>query len=156
MSNNITYQIETLDNILEEMKPILLLHWEEVALYKDKIPLDPDYDEYLHLNEIGMLRVATARDGDKMVGYFLSMISPHLHYQQDVYAVNDILYLDESYRGGDIALGMFKFAEQDLKEQGVSVLIISMKTAKPFDSLCEALGHTCVERTYSKYIKETV
>jgi hypothetical protein len=153
---DITYQVEPLVGILEELKPILQAHWEEIALYKDKIPLDPDYDKYLELNESGAIRVVTARDGEKLIGYFISTIQPHLHYQQDIYAINDILYLDETYRGSDTALGLFMFAEEDLKALGVSVMIISMKVAKPFDALCEALGHTCVERTYSKYIKAEV
>lgn len=154
--SNIIYQVESFSDILEELKPFLQLHWEEVALYQDKIPLDPDYDKYIELNEAGIARVVTARDSDKLIGYFISIIQPHMHYQKDVYAVNDILYLDEAYRGSDTAVGMFMFAEEDLKALGVSVLIISMKVAKPFDSLCESLGHTCVERTYSKYIKESL
>lgn len=155
MYDNVTFQIETLDECLEEMKPFLKLHWEEVALYKDKILLNPDYNKYYELEKIGILRISTARDEGKLVGYFISMIQPHIHYQDHLYAVNDILYLDESYRGADVAIGLFQFAEEDLKDLGVSVLIIAMKTAKPFDALCEALDYTNVERVYSKYIRES-
>lgn len=155
MSNeDVVYQIELFEDVLEELKPLLQLHWEEVALYKEDIPLDPDYDKYSELCKAGVLRIATARDDGKLVGYFISMVHAHLHYKQDIYATNDILYLDESYRGADVAIGLFSFAEEDLKALGVSVIIISMKTAKPFDALCEVMGHTLVERTYSKYIKD--
>tara|TARA_R110000772_G_scaffold64511_2_gene144274 strand:- start:1682 stop:2146 length:465 start_codon:yes stop_codon:yes gene_type:complete len=152
MSN--TYQIEKLADVLEEMKPILQKHWEEVALYKDQIALNPDYDKYQSLEEMGALRIATVRSGGKLIGYFISMINPHLHYQDHLYAINDILYLEESFRGADVALELFLFAEEDLKSLGVDVLIIAMKTAKPFDALCEALGHSNVERVYSKFIGE--
>ena len=152
--SNITYQVESLSNVLEEMKPLLQMHWEEVALYKDTIKLNPDYDKYQELEDAGILRIATARDGEALIGYFITMSQPHIHYKDHIYAVNDILYLSEEYRGATVAVGLFQFAEQDLKDLGVDVLIISMKTAKPFDALCEALGHTCVERTYSKFIGE--
>lgn len=151
--SNITFQVESVKSVLEEIKPILQLHWEEIALYKNKIVLDPDYDKYVKLDEEGVIRLVTARDGEKLIGYFISMISPHLHYKQDLYAINDILYLDKAYRGADTAIGMFSFAEEDLKSLGVSVIIISMKVMKPFDALCEALEYTCVERAYSKCIK---
>lgn len=152
--SNVTYQIEKLSNVLSEMKPLLQKHWEEVALHKDVIKLNPDYDEYQELEDAGVVRIATARDGEALIGYFITMSQPHLHYKDHIYAVNDILYLSEEYRGADTAVGLFQFAEKDLKDLGVDVLIISMKTAKPFDALCEALGHTNVERTYSKFIGE--
>ena len=82
--SKITYQVEKLADCLEEMKPFLQLHWEEVALYKDAIKLNPDYDRYFDLEKRGVLRVAIARDGDKMVGYFLTLTQEHLHYQDHI------------------------------------------------------------------------
>jgi len=136
------------------MKPILRKHYEEVAMYQDKVPLSPDYERYYKLEELGIFHIVTVRDGGKLVGYFLSMITPNLHYSDTLYAVNDILYLDCEYRDAGVGYRMFKFAEDRLKELGVSVIAIHMKTALPFDSLCESLNYDYAERNYTKYIGE--
>lgn len=150
----VVYAVEKVKNCLEEMKPLLQEHYEQVAMYKDKIPLEPDYDKYLDLCDSGILHIVTARDEDKLIGYYISMMVPHIHYSSHKFAVNDILYIDEEYRKTLVGLEMFKFAEKCLKEEGVSVMTIHMKTSLPFDSLCEGLGYDYAERNYTKYIGE--
>jgi len=149
---NIEYNVETLDECLEEMKPLLLSHYEEVAMYQDKVKFNPDYDKYYALEAAEALHIVTVREGNTLIGYFVSLIMPHMHYKDNNYAVNDILYIHEDYRKSKVGLDMFLFAEECLKVQGVDVLCIHMKTAIPFDSLCEGLGYDYAERNYTKYI----
>ena len=154
MYKKATYKVETVGECLSEMKPLLEKHWEEIALHKDKIKLDPDYDKYQEMEDAGTLQIVTARVGGQLVGYFISFVLMHPHYKEHSFAVNDILFVDMSYRRTLVGVGMFKYAEDKLKELGVSVIMVSMKTHAPFDHLCESLGYTNVERTYSKYIGE--
>ena len=42
----ITCQVEQWPEFIEEAKPMLPIHWEELALNKDKVPLDPQYYIY--------------------------------------------------------------------------------------------------------------
>lgn len=148
----IVYAEEKLKDCLEEMKPILRLHYEEIAMYKDKIPLDPDYSKYFLLEEEGIFHAVTVRDEGKLIGYFLSLVTPSIHYSQTVYAVNDILYVHPNYRLSGVGQEMFRFAEEKLKEKGADVIAIHMKTALPFDSLCKGMGYDYAERNYTKYI----
>lgn len=150
--SNITFQVESFEDTVEEMKPLFDLHWEEIAIHRDKIKLNPDYEQYALLCEAGALHIVTARDGGKMIGYFISFLQPHLHYLDHTFAINDVLFLLPEYRHTDIGAGMFMYAEEKLKEAGASVIIIHMKTHAPFDSLCLALGYENVERNYSKYV----
>lgn len=152
--SNIEYAVETLDECLEETKPIFKKHYEEIAMYRDRIPLSPDYDKYYSLEEAGILHIITVRDCGKLIGYFWSIISPHLHYSTTISAVNDILYIDKKYRDKGIGQKMFEFAEEKLKELGVQTLAIHMKTSLPFDSLCVGMGYDYAERNYTKYIGE--
>lgn len=150
----IEYKEEKLHECLEEMKPLLLKHYEEVAMYQDKIDFNPDYDRYFQLEELGMIHIVTVRDEGKLIGYFLSLINYNLHYSDHLYAVNDILYVDESYRNEGVGQELFSKAEEFLLDKGVSVISIHMKTEKPFDSLCENLDYDYCERLYTKYIGE--
>lgn len=150
----IEYSVEKIEDTLEELVPLLEKHYEEIAMYQDKIEFNPDYDKYLSLEELGIIHLVTAREEGEIVGYHLSLVSPNLHYSDHLYAVNDIVFLKEELRKTKTGLEMFKYAEDTLKEKGVSVLTVHMKTKQPFDSLCEGLSYDYAERLYTKYIGE--
>jgi len=148
----ITYQEESAAECLEEIKPLIEMHWEEIAVYKDKIKLNPDFDKYLLLDSIGLLHVLTARDDDKLIGYFISFIQPNMHYKESVFATNDILYIDPLYRKGSVGYKLFKKAEESLKEIGVDVIIVHSKVNNDFKPLMDKLGYERIEYNYSKHV----
>ena len=148
----ITYQQEFLATARPDAHKLLEAHWEEIALNKGKIALNPDWEAYEALEGSGKLKIFTARDDDRLIGYFVVIVGINLHYKDHVFAVNDILYLDKEHRKGRTGLKLIKFAEKCLKEDGVSVLSINTKVHKPFDSLMEYMGFNLIERVYSKYI----
>lgn len=150
----ITFAVEKLDSCLEELKPLLNEHWEEIAWYKDKISYVPSYDKYYALEDAGVLHIVIARDEGKIIGYYVSMVNYSLHYMNTKFAVNDILFIHPDYRGGSAAYRMFKFAFKELKKIGVDCITIHMKTDFPFDRLCESLGMKKQEYLYSIYVGE--
>jgi len=148
----ITYQEESAQDCLEEIKPLIEMHWEEIAVYKDKIKLNPDFDKYLLLDSMGMLHILTARDDDKLIGYFISFIQPNMHYKDSLFATNDILYIDPVYRKGSVGYKLFKKAEDSLKGIGVDVIIIHSKVNNDFKPLMDKLGYERIEYNYSKHV----
>lgn len=149
----IKYTVEKVtESLIDEIKPILTKHWEEIAMYRDKVEFKPDYDAYLAMEKIGAIHVVVVRDGVRIIGYYISFIYTHPHYKENKFAQNDILFIHPDYRGGTVAYRMFKFAEKELKKIGCSVNLIHMKTKFPFERLCQKLGMEKQEITYSKYI----
>jgi len=148
----IRYAVETLDECLEELKPLLHKHYEEIAMYQDRIEFDPDYEAYYRLEEAGALHIVTVRDDGEIVGYYVSFVHAHMHYKQDKFSVNDILFIDEAYRGSTVGYRLIKYVEKKLREIGVTVMTIHMKTEFPFERLCESLGMDKAEYLYTKYI----
>jgi GNAT superfamily N-acetyltransferase len=143
------YQHERAADIVDEIKPLVKLHYDEIATHKDLKVLDPDYDQYIHLDEIGMLRCFTVRDGGILVGYFLTIITPHIHYRTCRYALNDILFVHPDYRGTTIPYRMIKGAMQDLRDEvGADILCIHMKIEYPFRSLLAKLGFLQTEENW--------
>lgn len=151
--SNITFGKEKLKDIKEELIPLLNLHYEEIAAYQDKIKLAPDWDRYDQLDEADILKIATVRDDGELVGYYISMVLPNLHYSEDLYGTNDIVLIRPEYRSAKVGLGLFQFVEDWMKELGVSVMTMHMKTFQPFDDLCIGLGWDYMERLYTKCIK---
>jgi GNAT superfamily N-acetyltransferase len=151
-SRKITYQEELYDAVVDEIQPLIHAHWEEIASAKDKIKLNPDYSMYKSLNDARVLRIFTVRNEGKLIGYFIVICNPHMHYSDHVYAMNDIIYIDPEYRGSTIAFKLLRSVEKRLKQDGVSVLMINMKVHAPFDRLLEKLEFKNTERVYTKYI----
>lgn len=150
--SKITYQQEHYDDIKFEVQPLLFQHWQEIAMYKDKIELEPDWSRYEDLANSGKLHIVTVRDDGELIGYYISIISKGLHYKNTVYGINDILLLKPEYRNAGVGKGLFEYAEDLLKKEGVTVMTVHMKSYQPFDKLCEHLGFDYAERLYTKYI----
>lgn len=149
----ITYQQEFLVTTEREARPLLEKHWEEIAINKDHIKLNPDWEAYADLEASGNLKIFTARDAGALIGYFVVFVRKHIHYKDHFFAHNDILFLSEPYRKGYTGIKLIKFAEECLKADGVSVLTINTKTHRPFDGVLQRLGFNHVENIYSKFLR---
>lgn len=147
------FQEERLDDVLEELEPLLQEHYKEVAMYQDKIELNPDYDLYRLMERQGTLHILTARDPD-LQGYCVTFINKHPHYKDHKYAVNDIIYVSPEHRHTDVAYEMLKELERLMLLEGVSVMTFHMKHYKSFQTLMSARHFDPAEYLYTKYIGE--
>ena len=84
-------QHESLTSVKEDIKPLLEKHWEMVALNQGKIRLNPDWKEYARLDAAGILRIFTARQEGKLVGYCVLLVSQSIHYKDHKFASNDVV-----------------------------------------------------------------
>jgi GNAT superfamily N-acetyltransferase len=148
----ITYQQESLVTAKDDAIPLLERHWKEIALNQEKIKMKPDWDAYADLEDSGILRIFTAREDGMMIGYFVCFVKAHIHYKDNIFAYNDVLFLGADHRRGFVGPKLMKFAEKCLKADGVEVMVINTKRHKPFDVLLHWLGYTHIENLYSKVL----
>ena len=146
----IIFAEESAYDLIDEIKPLIAEHWEEIARNKDAIKLNPDFSAYKALQELGVLHIATARDDGELIGYSISIITPNLHYQDHLFAVNDILFIKKSYRKGRVGLKLFKYMEECYRKRNVSVVHIHSKCAHDFAGLMEYLNYSHIEKVYEK------
>jgi GNAT superfamily N-acetyltransferase len=147
---SISYQEEKIADALEEMKPMLLKHWEELANYKDVRPLDVHYERYIQLNELGFMRMFTVRDGDKLVGYATFYLSHNLHYKNWFHAINDVYYLDPDYRLTGIGIKFFEEIEEWLKSLGIRSAVVMDKINHSHEKFFKRMGYQPIEQNYEK------
>lgn len=151
----LTAAIETLHDGLEELKPLLPVHWAELALNQDKVPLDPQYDEYLKREAEGRVIYVTLRETGLLMGYFVGFIAPGLHYQTCLTCHMDIFYVHPDHRGKRGGLILYKALEDELKRRGVQRIYAGFKVHMPeAERLYQALGYELCEKTYAKWIGE--
>lgn len=140
------YQREAVADILDEMKPLLELHWREIAHYQD-IPLDPDYEFYATSPYV---RMFTARDLGRLVGYGLFHVSLNKHYMGSRQAVQDILFVHPEYRGGLTGSKLIRFCDEQLRAEGCQVVYQHLKAAHNFGPLLERHGYELMDLIYAK------
>ena len=148
----ITYQVEKYEEILEEILPLYPLHYDEIAMDKEHIPLDPDIGQYLHLEQVGVLHLFTVRDNEKLIGYHKAFIVPHIHFKSTLVAYADLYFLLPEYRKGFTGINFFRILEGKLKELGVKKIYTMTKVHKDNSALFDRLGYTLAEYAYTKYI----
>lgn len=143
---------EFLISCRSEAEILIQQHWQEIAMHKSKIKLNPNWAAYEALEAAGQLPIFTARLNGELVGYFCCVISQSLHYQAHKFAANDVLYLAPTARRGWTGVGLIKFAERCLRADGVSLMSINTKVHRPFDVVLKRLGFKQAERVYTKFL----
>jgi GNAT superfamily N-acetyltransferase len=141
---------EKLCQCLDEAMPLIVDHWENIALNKDTIALSPLWDTYTELEKIGVLKIITARQEKKLVGYAVYVISPSLHYSDQIVADADVFWLDPEHRKGMAGIRLFKHAEKVLKSYGVTRILNKVKIHFDVGMVFERMGYEPIERVYSK------
>jgi GNAT superfamily N-acetyltransferase len=133
------------DALLDELRPLLEKHWEEIAVHKD-IPLDPDYDRYFRMANAGALHPFVVRVNGRIVGYAPFIVTPHLHYRTSKWAQNDIIWIAPEHRRAGLGMALVSFVIAYLKRQDVQVISIDAKAAHPeLSALLDGMKFSRVE-----------
>lgn len=148
----ITFAVEDWFAVKDEMSHLWPDHWQEVAVNKDAIKLDPDFDTYATFANNGMLHIVVARKEGQIVGYHFSVVRPHLHYRQSLSAFTDIYYIAPAHRTGRTPLRLFQFVEKTLEARGVQKMFTGTKLSLDAGPLFEHMGWTETERLFVKMI----
>jgi len=150
--SNFIIQRESIADMVMEAQPLLSLHYEEIAWRKDKIKLEPDWDQYARMELMGNLIGYSGRVGGKLKGYAVFFVRPHLHYRNTLQAINDIIFIHPSHRKGRSGIAMIQFAEEDLKSIGVQLISYHIKRVLDWGPMAERLGYEEVETSHWKWV----
>lgn len=148
----ITFKEERVVDFLNDSQELLVEHWMEIANHKDERPLDPDFQKYVQLNDLGVLHLFTARDEGKLVGYIVFIVNQHAHYKSWKYAVSDVYYVSKEHRNKGTGFFLFTEAEMWLKDMGVNAITVQEKINFPHKGMFEHIGFKHVENLYEKVI----
>lgn len=147
----ITCHVESLTEMLPELRPLLPLHYEELALNKDKVPLDPQYDVYLERDANGGVLLVTLREMGELIGYFIGFIAPGLHYRTCLTCTMDIFYVRQDKRGGRAGIKLFRFVMMKIQIPIISTNGSSDNKSSP-QALLSVTYFTSVFRLFSSIV----
>jgi len=147
-------QQETLYDIVHEVDSLLQMHYEEVALNKDRKKLLPKWEEYRVMEVIGKLVVYTARDDGKLIGYAAFFINTHMHYGEFTTAINDVVFLHPDYRKGSAGYKLIKYADDQLSNRpGIDHVFWHVKVKNDWTPILKRLGYVEEEIIAGKSLK---
>jgi GNAT superfamily N-acetyltransferase len=152
--------VERYADVLEEIKPLNRLQWEEIATFREDVPLDPDYEGYRRHDAAGTMIIVTARSGEELVGYSIFFLLKHPHYRGTWFAMNDIIYVRKDKRGSMAGVALIKRSEREvwkaIEKRGAKLAKVSwhLKPSHDFSALLERLGYVRDEFTMAKILKE--
>lgn len=149
----ITYQIETVAAVREEIQPLLEANWRETGHYDD-IALDVDWAGYAAIETAGGLRVYTARTHEILVGYGIFFVRHHLHFQGSLQAVQDVIYVHPDYRASTAARGLIGYTESCLRAEGVQAVYHHVMDINRVGRLLSVLGYDRVGEILAKRLDQ--
>ena len=124
-----------------------------MALNQDTIALDVDADRFKVIDDQGLLHILTARVDGLMVGYYIAIVMPHLHYKSSGnMAFTDMFFVLPQFRKGH-GLKLFTEAERTLRERGVKKAYLSCKVHSDHSELFEKLGWTLSDKSFVKVLR---
>lgn len=145
----IYYQQEGAGRAVEEALPLFEQHYGEIARYKD-IPLDIDFEYYQAIEALGQLRVFSARDCGRLIGYVVYVVRRHPHYKGHVFAFQDVLFVHPDHRNSMVFPRLMKLAKERLAAEGASVEIQHVKVYADFGGALLRMGFEKVEDLYMR------
>lgn len=130
--------------VLEDIFP---RHWEEIAIFRDKMPLDPMWETYAQFEADGRLLFIGLRAAGCLVGYFVGMIAPGLHYGSTLTGKMDLIYIEPDFRGEGAGRLLMDAVLAEGKRRGVQMWWMGSKCHKPIEDFFRSYGFT-QEETY--------
>ena len=149
----LTAQVEDLAGHLEELKPFFPAHWEELGIFKDRMPLAPSYARYLRATAGGEVTLVTVRRDGRLCGYavfFLDFMP--LHYGQTPTARADIFYLPPEERRTGAGKAMFTQAEAELRRRGIKCWWVGFKIDHDLEQFFRSMGFEPYETHCAKWL----
>jgi GNAT superfamily N-acetyltransferase len=137
----VKFQRETLFDVIEEVKPILEKHYDELCLRKDAMALKPRWDVYSNLEAVDAFVVFTARDEAGLAGYAAFFVSAHMHYADLIVAQNDVLYVVEEHRKGSVPMRLINYCKSQLAAIGTHKIVYHAKYSNNLRALLNRLGY---------------
>lgn len=144
----IDYQREQITpDLISEILPLAQVHFKEVDPFSDK-PLALHVEQYLQAEAI--LRVYSAREGERLVGYAVFTVTKHPHYEDMLQATQDLLFLSPQARHGDEGPNFMRWCDEELANEGVDVIFQYASDRRDIGPILERLGYKQIQRLYAR------
>lgn len=134
----------------DEYRALVYGYWYGTTENTNCTPVDYDWQQYKVLDDLGVLKLYTARDyRDRLVGVALYVVVNAMHHRGYTIADCDTLGTRLDYRGLGVGRKLVEFAKVELPKIGVKEILHHTRAIFGEQSLFQSLGFKPEEFTYS-------
>jgi hypothetical protein len=144
---------ERMADILDELHPLHVAHWQETEKHRHGLPLEPDYDYMLGRERDGTMVQFTLRRGGVLVGNLRMYLGLSRH-SGTRFAQEDTFYVMPEHRKGLLAIRFWQFMERAVRALGAVEIRTDSKLINRVNRLNEYLGYTPVATKFVKVFQE--
>lgn len=148
---NITFQEENFAEFLPDLKEALPLHYTETDPEGE---LDPDYDLYLEMSELGLVKPVTIRVDGMLAGYAVLLLGPDPHSRKVKAGRIEFYWIHPGVRGQGAGTALFTLLESVAKDNGVVRLLTACKARLSDGKIFEKLGFKLYEHVFDKWLEQ--
>lgn len=137
---------ESITKIWLEVRELTKAHQAEVGFLGEE-HFEPDLERY----KVAELcsKTYTARVDGKIVGYANFFVHPHHHYPKTSWAVQDVLFMEKSFRG-ITAVKFIEWSDCELRAIGVNVVYRHVTAKCDYSRVLESFGYQLIEAGYAR------
>lgn len=152
--------VERFNDVLHELHPLHVKHWQETEKHRHGIALDPDYEAMSRAERAGRMLQFTVRHrcewGAPLVGNLRMYLAESLH-SRTLLAEEDTLYIAPEHRGiGFLPMHLLRYAERALRAVGVREIRANSKLVNRADVLMRRMGYAAVATQFVKVFHEEI
>ncbi len=150
---SIVIGVERFEQVLPELHPLHLAHWQETERYRHVNGFQPDYAAMEWSSRCGALVQFTAREEGALIGHLRVYLGKSRH-SGVIFAQEDTLFVTPEKRCALLGIWLMRYAERALVEQlGVREIRFDSKAANKADVLARRLKYQPVATQFVKTFK---
>lgn len=149
----VAFAREPLAELWDELAPLMEATAAEAAHWGAE--LDPDRALLVELDERGLLRAYTARDGARLIGYAVFVLATNPHYRSLVMASHAALFMAPEHRG-HIVLRFLRWCDGQLRADGASIVTQHDPANSPRAAIWRRMGYRPLETVWARDLREGV
>lgn len=152
--DGMTFQVERMRDVVEEIKPLHLAHWQETETHRHRQSLNPNYAELIAHERAGQYVLFTVRDADKRLVGNCAVYIFRSNHTQELEATEDTMFvLKEVRKGRELGVAFFQYCERMLLGLGVTEATFKVKILNAVWRRWRRLGYEIVAYEMSKQLR---
>ena len=142
----------SVQQMLDSATELFKEHYEEVALNKQVMVLEPFVEKYLALEAQNEIFVLALHSDDEVIGYSVNFLFNHVHYAKLKVCSNDLLFVKKEHRNGRAGYMLIKETEKFAKQRDAQLMFWHAKPNTALEKLMPRLGYGYQDIIFSKEI----
>ncbi len=145
------YQVETVDEVFDEIKYLATLSHRELGLEDMFGHIALHKASYKELEEKKALLIVSVREekSNELVGYAIYFIAQSI-FNKKKQAESHSFFIKKEERKGFNALLLFSFAEEQLAKRNVEIVLQKINTSRDISRFFERMKYTQIEKVFVK------